>query len=53
MIGQLTQAPVDQRIIGSVVLAQIAVQHGARIVRVHDVKATRDMLTIWQAVNSN
>ncbi len=52
LIGQLTQAPVDQRVIGSVVLAHIAVQQGARIVRVHDVKATRDMLTIWQAVHS-
>jgi dihydropteroate synthase len=28
----------------------IAVQHGARIVRVHDVAATRDVLAVLDAV---
>ncbi len=51
MIGQLTGAAVDARVNGSVVLAQIAVQNGARILRVHDVKATKEMVTLWQAVN--
>jgi dihydropteroate synthase len=50
LIGQLTQAPIEQRLIGSVVLAQLALQKGARVLRVHDVKATRDMVTLWQAV---
>ena len=30
----------------------IAVQRGARIVRVHDVAATVDALKIWQAVEA-
>lgn len=51
MIGQLTGANVNERVNGSVVLAQMAVQRGARILRVHDVKATKEMLTLWQAVN--
>ena len=31
----------------------IAVQRGARIVRVHDVAATRDALRVWQAVEQH
>jgi dihydropteroate synthase len=53
LIGQLTGAEVGARVNGSVVLAQIALQHGARILRVHDVKETKEMLTLWQAVNEN
>ncbi|MCE5233274.1 MAG: dihydropteroate synthase [Mizugakiibacter sp.] len=51
MIGALTgrKAP-DERATGSVAAALIAVQRGARIVRVHDVAATRDALAVWQAV---
>jgi dihydropteroate synthase len=30
----------------------IAAQHGARLLRVHDVAATRDALAVWQAVAS-
>ena len=52
MIGELTGKPVDQRLIGSVLLAALAVKNGARIVRVHDVAETREALTILQAVNT-
>ncbi|MEL7297967.1 MAG: dihydropteroate synthase [Pseudomonadota bacterium] len=52
MIGELTGKPVDQRLIGSVLLAALAVNNGARIVRVHDVAETREALTILQAVNT-
>jgi len=34
-----------------VAAALIAVQRGAKIVRVHDVRATVDALKIWNAVN--
>jgi dihydropteroate synthase len=34
----------------SVAAALMAVERGARIVRVHDVAATREALQIWQAV---
>jgi len=48
-LGQLTGRPVDQRLVASVTAALAAVQHGARIVRVHDVGATADALRVWEA----
>lgn len=50
MLGQISGQTVDQRMPASVAAALIAVQRGARIVRVHDVRATCDALAIWQAV---
>lgn len=50
MIGALLNLPVDERVHASVALALIAVQNGASIVRVHDVRATRDALRMWKAV---
>ncbi len=50
MIGAILNREVDQRVYGSVALALMAVQSGARIVRVHDVAATRDVLQMWSAV---
>jgi dihydropteroate synthase len=51
MIGTLTgrQVPAE-RMAGSVAAAVIAVQRGARMVRVHDVAATVDALAVWNAV---
>ncbi len=50
MLGELTGQPVNQRLAASVALALAAAQRGAAIVRVHDVAATRDALTVWRAV---
>lgn len=50
MLGAITGRPVDQRGVASVAAALLAVDLGARIVRVHDVTATRDALTVWDAV---
>jgi dihydropteroate synthase len=50
MIGQLTGREIDQRVAGSTAAALIAVQNGAKIVRVHDVAATCDVLAVWQGV---
>lgn len=50
MIGTLTGRAVGDRVFGSVAAALIAAQHGAAILRVHDVAATRDALVVWQAV---
>jgi dihydropteroate synthase len=51
MIGSVTgQREPAQRVIGSVAAALLAAQRGARIVRVHDVAATREALAVWQAV---
>ncbi|WP_338439339.1 dihydropteroate synthase [uncultured Aquabacterium sp.] len=48
-LGQLTGRPVGERLVASVTAALAAVQHGARIVRVHDVGATADALKVWEA----
>ncbi|POY44892.1 dihydropteroate synthase [Avibacterium gallinarum] len=48
-IGAVLDKPVDERIVGSVAAALIAVINGAKIVRVHDVAPTADALKIWQA----
>ncbi len=53
MIGALTGAPVEERVHGSVAAALLAVQRGARIVRVHDVKATREALAVLAAVEGD
>ncbi|MEO7050314.1 MAG: dihydropteroate synthase [Rhodanobacter sp.] len=53
MIGMLTGrgTPAD-RAAGSAAAALIAVQRGARMVRVHDVLPTVDALAVWQAVHA-
>ncbi|MEZ5536796.1 MAG: dihydropteroate synthase [Thiolinea sp.] len=51
MIGKLLDdRPVDGRLQGSVAAAVIAAMNGAKMLRVHDVKATVDALKIVQAV---
>lgn len=50
MIGELLGCEVDQRMVGSVVLALMAVQKGASIVRVHDVAETVDAMALFAAV---
>ncbi len=50
MIGSVLDRPVDQRLFGSLALAVIAVQKGARIIRAHDVAATVDAVRMAHAV---
>ena len=52
MLGLLTGRPVTDRLTLSVTAALLAIEHGARIVRVHDVAETRDALRLWSAVTS-
>ena len=52
-LGWVTGRPVDQRLGASVAAALIAVQHGARILRVHDVAATVDALRVWAAAGQS
>jgi dihydropteroate synthase len=53
MIGTLTgRTQPAERAAGSVAAALIAVQRGARMVRVHDVAATVDALKVWHAVQA-
>jgi dihydropteroate synthase len=49
-IGTVLDRPVDQRLYGSVALATLCCQAGARIIRAHDVAATVDALKICHAV---
>lgn len=51
MLGEVTGQAVAERLPASVAAALIAVQRGAAIVRVHDVRATVDALKVWNAVN--
>ena len=46
-LGAVTGRPVHERQAASVAAALLAVQRGASIVRVHDVAATVDALTLW------
>jgi dihydropteroate synthase len=51
VLGTVTGRPVGERVTASVVAALIAVQNGARVVRVHDVAETVDALAVWRAVD--
>ncbi|HQQ68980.1 MAG TPA: dihydropteroate synthase [Alicycliphilus sp.] len=48
-LGAVTGLPVDERLGASVAAALLAVQRGARIVRVHDVSDTVAALAVWHA----
>lgn len=52
MLGKITGRDVGERVYAGVAAALIAVENGARIVRVHDVAATRDALAVWNAVKT-
>ena len=49
-IGQLTGAPVDDRLEGTLVSNLIALQKGARLFRVHDVKSIKKMFQVYFAI---
>jgi dihydropteroate synthase len=51
MLGHATGRPVDQRLAASVAAAVLAVERGARLLRVHDVAATRDAVAVWRAMD--
>lgn len=49
-LGTVSGLAVEQRMVPSVAAALLAVEHGARVVRVHDVADTRAALSVWQAM---
>lgn len=53
MLGKITGREVGERVFASIAAALIAVENGVRILRAHDVAATRDALAVWQAVMCN
>ncbi|HEY7241863.1 MAG TPA: dihydropteroate synthase [Burkholderiales bacterium] len=48
-LGQLTGRPVHERLAGSLAMALLALERGAKILRVHDVRETKDVIAVWQA----
>lgn len=52
MLGKITGRETGERVFASIAAAMIAVENGARIVRVHDVAATHDALAVWAAVKA-
>jgi dihydropteroate synthase len=48
-LGRLTGRPVEERLAGSLAMALLALQGGATILRVHDVRETRDVIAVWEA----
>ncbi|MDF2366754.1 dihydropteroate synthase [Sneathiella sp.] len=52
-VGRVMHEPeASKRVIGSVAVALHGAQSGARILRVHDVKETRQALEMWQAIDA-
>ncbi len=48
-LGTVTGQPANGRLAASLAAALLALQGGATILRVHDVKETRDVIAVWQA----
>ncbi|MBB4012064.1 dihydropteroate synthase [Niveibacterium umoris] len=53
MLGEITELPVDQRVVPSVVAAVAAASRGATILRVHDVAQTVAGLKVWQKLGGS
>ena len=49
-LGAVTGLGVDQRMVPSVAAAVLAVDRGASVVRVHDVRETVAALAVWSAM---
>lgn len=50
-IGQILDLPIDQRLEGSLAASAAAVINGADIVRVHDIKETKRVLKVIEAIS--
>jgi len=52
MLGEITGKPIDRRLSSSLAVSLIAMQKGARIIRVHDVEETNDLRQVFMALKS-
>ena len=50
MIGAILDAPSDERLFGSLATVAVAIERGAVMARVHDVKATVDLVKVLAAI---
>jgi len=53
MLGKITGRKVNDRLSASIAAAVLAVQKGAKVLRVHDVAATKDAIQIIERVERN
>ena len=51
-IGKVTGRAMPERLAGSLAMALLALERGATILRVHEVKETRDVIAVWEAVKA-
>jgi dihydropteroate synthase len=51
-LGEITGRAVDERLAASLAAALAAVARGAMLLRVHDVRETRDALAVWRAAEA-
>jgi dihydropteroate synthase len=51
-LGEITGRAVDERLAASLAAALAAVARGAMLLRVHDVRETRDALAVWLAAEA-
>ncbi len=52
-LGTITGQPAEKRLAASLAAALLSAQAGATILRVHDVRETRDALAVWQAMKTS
>ncbi len=50
MFGQLLGRSVDERLAGSLAAGLMAIDRGAAVLRVHDIRETADAIDVWRAV---
>jgi dihydropteroate synthase len=53
MLGKITGNEVGDRVHASIAAALLALMKGARIFRVHDVKASRDAIAVYNAISGS
>ena len=51
-LGKITGRGADERLPASLAMALLSLQGGATILRVHDVRETRDVVRIWEAYSA-
>jgi dihydropteroate synthase len=51
-LGQVINQPVDKRIYAGIAAALYAIQRGVKMIRTHDVQATKEAILVWQAIES-
>ena len=50
-LGKITGRPANERLPASLAMVLLSLQAGATILRVHDVRETKDVIAVWQAYN--